>query len=204
MKRRTLYYSLSAHPLLIWSELTFKTGEMMLASAQVIGHRTNRMALAGPTPNTRDQREFALMGQEKIVVAAEWAQAMALSMIRLNQQVGALAFKQMLIGATAMMALASSRTTRQSVARQARFVRDTMDNSAVATSQISASAARLVNKGLKPIHSRAKRNAKRLAKTLAGWGRVSRAGYRSPGRTMVLRPLFLAGVGRAFCRDTCC
>jgi hypothetical protein len=53
MKRRTLY-SLSAHPLLIRSELTFKTGEMMLASAQVIGYRTNRMALAGPAPNTRD------------------------------------------------------------------------------------------------------------------------------------------------------
>jgi hypothetical protein len=41
------------------------------------------------------------MGQEKIVAAAESAQAMALSMIRLNQQFGALAFKQMLTGATA-------------------------------------------------------------------------------------------------------
>jgi hypothetical protein len=91
MKRRTLY-SLSAHPFWIWSELTFKTGEMMLASAQVIGHRTNRMAQAGP-PNARDQREFALMGQEKIAAATESAQAMALSMIKLNRQFGALAFK---------------------------------------------------------------------------------------------------------------
>jgi hypothetical protein len=163
MKRRTLY-SLSAHPLLIWSELAFKTAEMMLASAHVIGHRPNRMALAGPAPNTRDQSEFALMGQEKIVAAAESAQAMALSMIRLNQQIGAIAFKQMLVGTTAMMAIASSRTTGQSVTRQARLVRDAMGNSAVATSQLSTSAARLVEKGLKPIHSRAKRNAKRLIK----------------------------------------
>jgi hypothetical protein len=163
MKQRTPYI-LSGNPFLIWSELAFKTGEIMLASGQVIGHRTNRMVLAGPTPNARDQREFALMGQEKIAAAAESAHAMALSMIRLNQQVGALAFRQMLIGTTAMMSLVASRTTGQSVGRQARLVRDAMHNSAVATSQISTSVARVVKRGLKPIHSRAKENAKRLAK----------------------------------------
>jgi hypothetical protein len=102
MNRRALY-SLSAHPFWIWSELTFKTDEMMLASAQVIGHRTNRTTQAGPSPSARDQGEFALMGQEKIQVANESAQAMAISMIRLNPQFGPLAFKQMLTGATAMM-----------------------------------------------------------------------------------------------------
>ena len=163
MKRRALY-NLSAQPFRIWSELAFKTGEMMLASAQVIGHRTNRMTLASPSPNARDLREFTLMGQEKIVAVAESAQAMALSMIRLNQQFAALAFKQMLTAATAMMWLSPSRTAGQSVARQARLVRDSMANSAVATSQISTSVARVVKRGLKPIHSRAKENAKRLAK----------------------------------------
>lgn len=98
------------------------------------------------------------------MAAAESAQAKALSVIRLNQQVGALAFKQMVIGATAMMAFGSSRTTGQSVTRQAKLVRDAMTNLAVATSQLSTSAAGLLDKGLKPIHSRAKRNAKRLLK----------------------------------------
>jgi hypothetical protein len=163
MKRRTPY-SLSVSPFLIWSELAFKTGEMMLASTQVIGHRTHRMALAGPTPNATDQREFALMGREKVSAATESAQAMALGMIRLNQQFGALVFKQMLTGATAMMSLASSRPTGQSLTRQARLVRDTMARSAAATSQMSTSAGRLAKKGLNPIHSRAKGNAKRLAK----------------------------------------
>jgi hypothetical protein len=163
MKRRSPY-SLSLNPFLIWTDLAFKSGEMLLASAQVIGHRTQRMALAGPTPNARDQREFTLMGEEKIVAAAESAQAIGMSMMNLSQQVGALAFRQMLTGATAMMSLASSRTTGQSVARQARLVRDTMGNSAVATSQLSTSAARLIKKGFKPVHSRAKGNAKRLAK----------------------------------------
>ncbi len=162
--KRTALYGLSLNPLLLWTNLAFKSGEVLLASARVIGHRSHRMALAGPTPNARDQREFALMGEEKIAAAAESAQAMAMSMMKLNQQVGALVFRQMLTGATAMMSMASSRTTGQSVARQARLVRNTMANSAVATSQLSTSAARLVDKGLKPIHSRAKGNAKRLAK----------------------------------------
>ena len=163
MKRRSVYSS-SVNPFLIWTDLAFKSGEMWLASVQVIGHRTQRMALAGPTPNAKDRHEFTLMGEEKIVAAAESAQAMAMSMLKLNQEVGALAFRQMLTGATAMMSLASSRTTGQSVARQARLVRNTLANSAAATSQLSTSAARLVDKGLKPIHSRAKGNAKRLAK----------------------------------------
>ena len=147
-----------------WANLAFKVGETMLVSAQVIGHRTNLMALAGPTPSARDCREFTLMGQEKIVAAAESAQAMAMSMMMLNQQIPALAFKQMLTGATAIMSLASSRTAGQSVARQARIARDTMANSAIVTSQMSAAVARLGNKGLKPIRSRVKGNAKRLAK----------------------------------------
>lgn len=163
MKQRTLY-GLSAHPFLLWSELAFKTGEMMLASALVIGQRTNRMAGAGLSPSASDQREFALMGSEKISAAAESAHAMASSMLSLNQQIAALAFKQMLTGATAMMSLLSSRTPGQSVARQASFVRDSMANSTVAASQLSTSTAQLVKRGLKPIHSRAKGNAKRLAK----------------------------------------
>ena len=163
MKRPSLY-GLSLNPFLIWTDVALKTGEMMLASAQVIGQRTQRMALAGPAPNARDRRELALMGEEKIAATAESAQAMAMSMMKLNQEVGALAFRQMLTGATAMMSLASSRTTGQSVARQTRLVRDALANSAAATSQLSTSTARLVDQGLKPIHARAKGNAKRLAR----------------------------------------
>ncbi|MDB5795853.1 MAG: hypothetical protein JWR25_2232, partial [Noviherbaspirillum sp.] len=41
---------MTTHPLLMWSSLAFKTTEMLLASAQVIGHRTARMANAGAIP----------------------------------------------------------------------------------------------------------------------------------------------------------
>ena len=162
MKRSTTRYSF-ANPFLIWADLAFKTGEMMLASAQVIGHRTGRMAAAGPSPSARDRREFTLMGQEKIEAAAESTHAMAVQMMRMNSQLGARAVRQMLTGATAMMSLAASRTAGESMARQAKLVHN-MTQSAVTAAQISGSAARLAQLGQKPIHSRATANAKRLGK----------------------------------------
>ena len=162
MKRSRTRNSFS-NPFLIWTDLAVKTGEMMLASAQVIGHRTGRMAAAGPSPSARDRREFTLMGQEKIEASTESAQAMAAQMMRTNPQLGALAVKQMLTGATAMMSLATSRTIGQSMAQQAKLVR-IMTQSAVTASQLSGSTARLAQRGLKPIHSRATANAKRLGK----------------------------------------
>jgi hypothetical protein len=139
-----------------------KTGEMMVASAQVIAHRTGCMAFAGPTPSVRDH-EFTLMGQEKSEAAAESARAMATQMMTMNSQLGARAAKQMLEGAPAMMSLAASRTPGQAIRRQAKLVR-TMARSAGVTSQLSGSAARLAQRGVKPIHFRATRNAKRLGK----------------------------------------
>src|SRR5450755_4652656 len=48
-------------PFMLWGDLATKTLEMMLASAQVIGHRTGRMVLAGLAPNARDRHEFAFI-----------------------------------------------------------------------------------------------------------------------------------------------
>jgi hypothetical protein len=152
-----------ANPFLVWTDLAIKTGEMMVASAQVIGHRTSRMAAAGSNPSARDRQEFSLMGQEKLEAITESAQAMAAQMMRMNLQSGAQVFQQMLTAATDMMSLAASRTVSQSMARQAKLMR-TMTRSAVTASELSGSAARLAHRGLKPIHSRAAANAKRLGR----------------------------------------
>jgi len=72
------------NPFLVWTRLAWKTGEMMLASAQVIHHRTGRMAAAGATPSARDRREFALMGQEKLEAGVESAKAMAAQLMTLT------------------------------------------------------------------------------------------------------------------------
>ena len=150
-------------PLMPWSDLATKTLEMMLASAQVIGHRTGRMALAGPAPNARDRREFALMGQEKIEAGVQSAQAMAAHMMLMSQPWGALAFRHLLRNSAAFMSLASSQTPTQLIARQAVLAR-AVAQSAVSMADVSRNATTLAHRGLKPIHARAIANAKRLGK----------------------------------------
>jgi len=154
---------LFTNPFLVWTRLAWKTGEMMLASAQVIHHRTGRMAAAGATPSVRDRREFALMGQEKLEAGVESAKAMAAQLMTLNPLLGARAVKHMMSGAAEVMSLAASRTAGQAMARHAKLVR-TMTQSAATAAQLSGAAARLAHRGLIPIHSRATANAKRLGK----------------------------------------
>jgi hypothetical protein len=148
----------------MWGELACKAGEMALASSQVISQRTRRLALAGPTPNARDQREFALMGQEKSAAVLEVAQAAALPMVTLSQQMAMLAFKQMLTASTAFMYIAVSRTTTEAAKLQSTLISDTVDHSVAAASQLSASAAKVGRAALKPVQTRVRNNVKRLSK----------------------------------------
>jgi hypothetical protein len=163
MKRYRIRFATN-NPMAAWSQLALKTGEMLLASAQVINHRTNRIAMAGAVPNTRDQREFALMGQEKIEAATESAQAIATRMVTMNAQIGTLAFRQMLNGMSGIMGLLAAPSMALSMKGQAELLRDAIESSATVASQLSDSMARLAHHGLKPIHSRATGNAKRLRK----------------------------------------
>ena len=57
---------------------------MVLESAEVIAHRTGRIATAGARPSVRDQREFARMAQEKLDAALESAQAMMAQLAAMN------------------------------------------------------------------------------------------------------------------------
>ena len=159
MKRSTR--NLFGNPFMLWTDLAMKTGEMMLASAQVIGHRTKRMAAAGPKPNARDRREFTLMAQEKVDAVGKSARGMAAHMLTVDPLLGVRAAQHMLAAATAMMSLGQSRTVSQAMARQAKLVR-TMTQSTGTASRIAGSTARLAQRGLKPIHAKATANAKRL------------------------------------------
>jgi hypothetical protein len=162
MKRNGLHRSYFS-PFTLWSDLAAKTLEMMVASAQVIGHRTGRMARAGPSPSARDRREFALMGQEKIEAGAQSAQAMATHMMAMGQPWSALAFRHYLRSSAALMSLARSRTPGQLIARQAALAR-ALGQSAVSMADVSKSVTRLAHRGLKPIHAKATANARRLGK----------------------------------------
>jgi hypothetical protein len=155
------FAAMTAEPFRLWSTFMWKSCEMMLASARVIGYRTNPML---PAHGSSNRRELALMGTEKVAAAAESSQAMAAGWMQFNQELGAMALRQMTAASMAMMSIASSRTPQQAMERQAGFVRNTLDRSAAGAVQLSGSAARGAQRTLKPVHSRVTGNVKRLAK----------------------------------------
>jgi hypothetical protein len=148
----------------MWSRRAWKSGEMAIAAAQVIGLRTKRIALAGSLPGPRDQREFALMGQEKGAAAMESAHAVGARILMQNQQFAALAFKQILSASASLMSIAASRSAAESVERQSKLARDTMAGSIIAASKLSGSTAQLARRALKPVHARVSGNVRRLGK----------------------------------------
>lgn len=95
MPRRKPRPAAAALPFVLWTDLALRTGEMLVASAQVIGHRTGRMAKAGPSPNARDRKEFRRMGLEKVAAANESAWAMGRQLGEANLQLGLKLWKDM-------------------------------------------------------------------------------------------------------------
>ena len=121
-----------------------KTSELMIAAPQVVAHRLGRMALAGPRPSARDQREFHRMSAEKVAAFGEAWQAMALQMLKSNQQ------------------LAASMMRSWCMVNAKRGLR------APAMTQAAAdwhnAALDILSQGIRPVHRRAVANAKRLGR----------------------------------------
>ena len=156
-------FSLFQQQLALWSDLMWKMGEMLAASAQVIGHRTVLMAAAGAQPSARDQREFVLMVQEKLDASVASATAMGRQWFALGSGIGVQAWRDALEANSAALALASSRSVQESVERQAALAR-TLGRSATSASRLSAAGAKIADRGLAPIHAAATANARRLAR----------------------------------------
>ena len=66
--------------------LARQASELAIAVPQVVAHRLTRMALAGPWPNARDQREFHGMGQEKVHAFWQSWFAMGWAMVEATQK----------------------------------------------------------------------------------------------------------------------
>ena len=145
----------------LWLKLATSYAEMAVASTEVVARRTQRMAVAGSSPGSRDRREFALMGQEKVDAGAESARAVGAELLRLNHRFAMQAWLTVLAASTDMMRLAGSRTTSQAVARQKKLA-STLTRASPTAASLSAATASLTGAALKPIHSRATRNAARL------------------------------------------
>jgi hypothetical protein len=153
----------SVLPFAVWNDLALRTTEMLFASAQVIGHRTRRMAQAGHNPGLRDRREFARMGLEKVEAAGESALAMGQHLTVTNAQLGLRAWQDLCKAGTAWAVLAGSRTLPEVIERQASLMRS-VSQSAASASQLSQASAHLTKRALHPVHSRATANAKRLGR----------------------------------------
>jgi hypothetical protein len=156
--------ALYANPFLLWTNIALKSGEMMWASAQVISHRTSRILQAHPNYSVKDRREIALMGQEKIEAGYESAIAMSGGLVKMTFELGMLAFRQWFAAATALTSMTMSRTAGQYSGHQVKLLREHATRSAVAATKLSSSVAQIAHHGLKPIHSRATKNARRLGK----------------------------------------
>jgi len=66
--------------------LSRQASELAVAVPQVVAHRLTRMALAGPSPNARDRREFHGMGAEKVVAFWQSWFAMGWAMVESMQK----------------------------------------------------------------------------------------------------------------------
>jgi hypothetical protein len=150
-------------PFVLWNSLATKTAEMMLASAHVIGHRVPRMARAGAAPSARDQREFALMGWEKLDAGARSLQAMGSCLLNGNRLAWNEAAHNMLRSTSAFMMLLNSQTPAQLLTRQLALAH-ALGNSMTGFAKVTNNATRLAHRGLKPIHAKATANAKRLGR----------------------------------------
>jgi hypothetical protein len=135
---------------------------MAVESALVIGHRTQQMALDGANLRPADQRELALMVQEKQEAFSEAAVAAGMSTLLVNQQMSGLAIKHMLSASASMMSIMSSRTPAQYAARQSKLMRETAENSASAISKLADSSAKAARRTMKPVGKRVKQNVRRL------------------------------------------
>jgi hypothetical protein len=159
MTRKSTYLN----PFALWTDLAMQTTGMMLASAEVIGHRTTRMAQSSFPPSARDTTEFTLMGQEKMEAATESLQAASMAMMAFSPLTAMRLFNEMATVQANLFSLATSSSLPVAISRNQKLGRSwrRVAHSAVRLSDQTANGALDT---LKPIHSRATANAKRLGK----------------------------------------
>jgi len=120
--------------------LALRAFETWWAAPQVVAHRLLRMAAAGHTPSAHDQREYALMGSEKVAAFYESWNAMGWAFWRAQQRI-----------ALSMLSA---------------FWTPWMGAGALDPHRLNAqwqnAMLGVLHQGLKPVHRRAVANARRL------------------------------------------
>jgi hypothetical protein len=139
-----------------FTNIALRYAEMLLASAQVIAIRTTRAAVADPRHRRRDRRELMLMGQEKLAAGTE-------SLARMNAQWLGLGMHYAVFGWNQWLAWGRLLSPLGMLSAPAAMQAAMLSNTKLVSTTLR-STARVAEQGLKPIHRRATRNARRLRK----------------------------------------
>lgn len=149
------------NPLALWTDVAAKTGSMMLSSSTVVQIRTHRLLNSALAPSDADLAEFGLMGQEKVAAVSESGTAMASQLHATHFALTHRAVRQSLQAAEALAALMVSISPSHAAAQTQRLLK-AVNRSAATATQLSSATARIAQRGLRPIYSRATSNAQRL------------------------------------------
>lgn len=150
------------NPLMIWTDVAMKTGEMLVSSGSVIHMRTSRMAEHGMQPTPADMREIRLMSEEKIAALTESGTAIANQLQTSHYALVNRAVQQWFTAGSALMALGTSFTPGQALVRGQAFI-DASTRAAATASQLSSAGARVAQRAIRPIHAKATSNQRRLS-----------------------------------------
>lgn len=135
--------------------------ELLQATIHVVTVRTTRMAIAGPSPDEQDRREFSLMSVEKGEAASESIVAMQSGLMNLTMGLAKDTSDHLWATSAAATTLASSRSAEQWFEGQTELLRLATDFPA-SPLQLVSSTTSLMQEILAPIHGRATANARRL------------------------------------------
>lgn len=144
-------------------DLARTAGELATAAAQTVHDRTQQMARARLSPSARDRKEFLLMGQEKLEAAVESSTRMVTEAVAFNQHLARLVLGQMQ-AQTAAWSGAALGTPHGWMNAYARLAQGAFANWQAIGAAVGHALVRSTAAGLKPIHGRARANAKRLGR----------------------------------------
>ena len=148
-------------PVLQWSRLGRQLNQGMLASVEVVTHRSYGLLRGHTAAEGHDWEEMALMSREKITVPLEGLAAMATLLPTEVAKFWMRTGEAMLACTGSAMSLAASRSADDFKARQAQFG-EALVGSALAWYQVFAGAAKLTDAALSPIIRQVRDNAERL------------------------------------------
>lgn len=154
------------NPLLLWTDVAAQTGVMLLSSSTVVQIRTGQLLRDALSPGEADMQEIGLMGQEKLEAVSESGAAMANQLHTAQFALPQRALRLSLQAADALASLLVALSPAEAATRLDRLLR--ISNRSMATaSQMCSVSARIAQRGLRPVHDRARSNARRLLATHA-------------------------------------